>query len=106
MIEKVIINTEKSRKTLSKKLKTMLRFYINNFVAFRVPNKRIRSLKRKKPLKGIKWERKEIHSIKGTIIEMDFIIALVEDKEFRVPSKILKKNEMMKVTYECIVEVK
>ena len=31
---------------------------------------------------------------------------IVKVKEFRVPNKILMKNEKMKVTYECIVKVK
>ena len=57
-------------------------------------------------LKGTKKERKKIHSIKGTITKKVLYYWNVEVKEFRVPSKILKRNEKVKVTYECIVKVK
>ena len=40
-----------------------------------LPNKKIRRFNRKK-FKGTKGVRKEIHSINGTIIQKDFIIAL------------------------------
>ena len=71
-----------------------------------LPNKRIKSFKREKPLKGTKGERKEFHSIKGTITKKRLYYCIIEVKEFRVSSKNLKKNEKVKVTYECIVKVK
>ena len=58
MIEKVIINTENSRKFLSTNWLRCWGFCINNFMNLELPNKRIKSFKREKPLKGIKGERK------------------------------------------------
>ena len=78
IIEKVIINTEKSRKNFIQEID----FEVGDSVLItslflELPNKRIRSFKREKPLKGTKEERIEIHSIKGTITNKgDFIIAL------------------------------
>ena len=37
---------------------------------------------------------------------MELYYCIVEVKEFRVPNTNLKKNEEVKVTYECIVKVK
>ena len=61
MIEKVIINIEKSWKKISKKLITKVRdsVLITSW-NLELPNKRIRSFKREKPLKGTKGKRKEI----------------------------------------------
>ena len=107
IIEKVIINTEKSRKNFIQEID----YDVGDSVLItswllELPIKRIISFKREKPLKGIKEERKEIHSIKGTITKKGLYYCIVEVKEFRVPSKILKKNEKVKITYECIVKVK
>ena len=107
IIEKVIINIEKSRKNFIQEID----YDVGDSVLItswllELPNKRIRSFKREKPLKGTKGERKEIHSIKGTITKKGFYYCIVEAKEFRVPSKILKKNEKVKITYECIAKVK
>ena len=107
IIEKVIINTEKSRKNFIQEID----YDVGDSVLItscllELPNKRIRSFKRENPLKGTKGERKEIHSIKGTITKKGLYYCIVEVKEFKVPSKILKKNEKVKVIYECIVKVK
>ena len=67
MIEKLIINTEKFRKFFIK-----IDYDVGNSILItswhlQLPNKRIRVFN-KKPLKGTKEVRKEIHSINGTII--------------------------------------
>ena len=78
MIDKVIINTEK----FSKKFIKEIDYDVGDSALItsrllELPNKRIRSFKKEKPLKRTKWERKEIHSIKGTITnKRDFIITL------------------------------
>ena len=68
MIEKVIINTENSRKNFIQEID----YDVGDSVLItswllELPNKRIRSIKREKSLIGTKGERKEINSIKGTI---------------------------------------
>ena len=76
MLEKVIINTEKSRKIFIKKIDydggdsiLITSWHLE------LTNKRIRTFNRKNSLKGTKGVRKEINSINGTIIK-NFIIAL------------------------------
>ena len=68
MIEKLFLNAEKSRKNFIQE--------INNDVGdsvlitsrlLELPSKRIRTFNWKKPLKGTKGVRKEIHSIRGII---------------------------------------
>ena len=68
MIDKVIINTEKPRKNFIQEIDPDAGDSASTTPwLLESPNKRIRSFKREKPLKGTKWERKEIHSIKGAI---------------------------------------
>ena len=107
MIEKAIVNTEKSRKNFIQEID----YDVGDSVLItlwllELPNKRIRSFKREKPLKGTKGERKKIHSIRGAINKKGLYYSIIEVKEFRVPSKISKRNEKVKVTYVCIVKVK
>ena len=69
MIEKVIINIEKSRKNFIQEID----YDAGDIILItswhlELPNKRIRTINRKKPLKGSKGVRKENHSINGTII--------------------------------------
>ena len=69
MIEKVIINTEKSRKIFIKKID----YDVGDSILItswhlELSNKIIRTFNRKKPLKEKKGVRKEIHSINRTII--------------------------------------
>ena len=99
MIDKVIINTEKFRKNLIQEIDYDVgdsALIISWFLE--LPNKRIRSFKREKSLKGTKGERKVIHCINGTITKKGLYYCIVEVKEFRVPSKILKKNKIVKFT--------
>ena len=76
MFEKVIINTEKSRKNFYQEID-----YDGGDSILITPrhleltNKRIRTFNRKNSLKGTKGVRKEIKSINGTIIK-NSIIAL------------------------------
>ena len=76
MIEKIILNTEKSRKNYIQKIDNELgdSVLITSWL-LELPNKRIRSFNKEKPFKGTKVVRKEIHSINGTIIK-NFIIVL------------------------------
>ena len=69
MIEKVIINTEKSRKIFIQEID----YDVGNSILItswhlELSNKIIRTFNRKNQLKGKKGIRKEIHSINRTII--------------------------------------
>ena len=46
-----------------------------------LPNKRIRSFKNEKPMKGTKGERQEIHIIQTEIIKKDYIIVSLKWKK-------------------------
>ena len=73
MIEKVIINTEKFRKNFIQEIDRDvgdLELITSWFLE--LPNKKLDHLK--KPPKGTKEERKEIHSIKGTIIKSTLLL--------------------------------
>ena len=93
MIGKVIINTEKPRKSFIQEIDYSVgdSVLITSWL-LKLPNKRIRSFKREKPLKGTKRERKEIYCIKGAITKKGLYFCIVEIKEFWVPSKNLKKK--------------
>ena len=45
-----------------------------------LPNRRIRSFKKEKQMKGTKGERQEIHNIQAEIIEKDYIIVSLKWK--------------------------
>ena len=69
MIEKVIINTEKSRKKIYQEID----YDVEDSILItswhlELSNKIMRTFNRKKPLKGKKGVKKEIHSINRTII--------------------------------------
>ena len=70
-----------------------------------LPNKRIRSFKKEKPMKGTKGERQEIHSIQAEIIKKDYIIVSLKWGEIKIPSKLSSINDKIKVTYDCIIKV-
>ena len=69
-----------------------------------LPNKRIRSLKKKKQMKGAKGETK-IYSIQAEIIKKDYIIVSLKWKKIKMPSKLFSINDKVKVTYDCIIKV-
>ena len=48
-----------------------------------LPNKRIRSLKKKKQMKGTKGKRQEIHSIQAEILKKGLYYCIVEEKKSR-----------------------
>ena len=75
IVDQVIINTENSRKAFLQEID----FEVGDSVLLtswitELPNKRIRSFKKEKSMKGTKGERKEIHSIQAEIIKKDCII--------------------------------
>ena len=68
-------------------------------------NKRIRSFKKEKQMKGTKGERQEIHSIQADIIKKDYIIVSLKWKKIKMPSKLFSINDKEKVTHDCIIKV-
>ena len=80
MIPREILFNFKTKALLSKLLWTLkINFEVGDSVLLtswitELPNKRIRSFKKEKPMKGIKGERQEIHSIQAEIIKKDYII--------------------------------
>ena len=69
MIEKEIINTEKSKKNFYQEIDYNVGYSILiTSWHLELPNKRLRTFNRKKQLKGTKGVRKEIYSINETII--------------------------------------
>ena len=86
MIEKVIINTENSRKNFIQEID----YDVGHSVLItswllELPNKRIRSIKREKSLIGTKGERKEINSIKGTITKKGTLLYMFQNIETKNP---------------------
>ena len=77
MIEKAIINTEKFREIFYQEIDSDVRDSIL-IISWHLEllNKRIRTLNRKKPLKGMKGVRKDNNSINGSIIWKYFIITM------------------------------
>ena len=69
-----------------------------------LPNKRIRSLKKKKQMKGAKGETK-IYSIQAEIIKKGLYYCIVEVKKIKMPSKLFSINDKVKVTYDCTIKV-
>ena len=69
MIEKVIINIEKSRKIFYQETDyNVVDYLLKTSWHLELPNKKLEHWIEKKSLKGAKGVRKEIHSINGTII--------------------------------------
>ena len=75
IVEQVIVNTENSRNVFIHEID----FEVGDSVLLtswitELPNKRIRSFKNEKPMKGTKGERKEINSIQTEIIKKGIIL--------------------------------
>ena len=70
-----------------------------------LPNKRIRTYKKEKPIKGKKGERQEIQSIQAEIIKKGLYYCIFEVKKIKIPSKLFSINDKVKVTYDCIIKV-
>ena len=76
------MNTENSRKTFLLEINfgvgesVLLTSWITE-----LPNKRIRSFKKEKPMKGTKGERQEIHSIQAEIKKKWLYCCIVEVKK-------------------------
>ena len=105
IIDEVIVNTESSRKQFLQEID----FEVGDSVLLtswivELPNKRIRSFKREKPMKGTKGERHEIYSIQGEIIKKGLYYCIIEVIHLKIKSKILNSEEKIKVTYDCIVK--
>ena len=62
-----------------------------------LPNKRIRSFKREKPLIGTKGERKEIISIKGTITKKGLYYWIAEVKNLECQAKFRRRMKNRKL---------
>ena len=82
IVDQVIMNTKNSRKAFLQEID----FEVGDSVLFtslmtELPNKRIRSFKREKPMKGTKGERQEIHSIQAEIIKKGLYYCIVEVKK-------------------------
>ena len=106
IVEQVIMNTENSRKAFLQEID----FEVGDSVLLtswitELPNIRIRSFKKEKPMKGTKGERQEINSIQAEIIKKDCIIVSLKWKKIKIPNKLFSINEKIKVTYECIIKV-
>ena len=84
IVDQVIMNTENSRKAFLQEIdfedgdSVLLTSWMTE-----LPNKRIRSFKKEKQMKGSKGESQEIHSIQVEIIKRDYIIVLLKWKKSR-----------------------
>ena len=106
IVEQVIMNTENSRKAFLQEID----FEVGDSVLLtswitKLPNKRIRSFKKEKPMKGIKGERQEKHSIQAEILKKGLYYYIVEVKKIKIPSILFSINDKIKVTYDCIFKV-
>ena len=84
IVEQVIMNTENSRKAFLQEID----FEIGDSVLLtswitELPNIRIRSFKKEKPMKDTKGERQKINSIQAEIIKKDCIIVSLKWKKSR-----------------------
>ena len=84
IVEQVIVNTENSRKAFLQEID----FEVGDSVLLtsgmtELPNKRIRSFKKEKPMKDTKGERQEIHSIQTEIIKKRLYYSIFEVKKSR-----------------------
>ena len=82
IVEQVIVNTENSRKEFLQEID----FEVGDLVLLtswiiKLPNKRIRSFKKEKPMKSTKRERQEIHSIQAEIIKKGLYYCIFEVKK-------------------------
>ena len=82
IVEQVIMNTENSRKAFLQEID----FEVGDSVLLtswitKLPNIRIRSFKKEKPMKDTKGERQEINSIQAEIIKKDCIIVSLKWKK-------------------------
>ena len=93
IVEQVIMNTENSRKAFLQEIdfdvgdSVLLTSWITE-----LPNKRIRSFKEEKPMKGTKGERQEIHSIQAEILKRDCTIVSLKWKNQDTKQIILHKR--------------
>ena len=99
------MNTENSRKAFLQEID----FEVGDSVLLtswitELPNIRIRSFKKEKPMKDTKGERQEINSIQAEIIK-GLYYCIVEVKKIKIPNKLFSINEKIKVTYGCIIKV-
>ena len=82
IVEQIIVNTENFRKEFLQEID----FEVGDSVLLtslitELPNKRIRSFKKEKPMKGTKVERQEIHSIQAEITKKGLYYCIVEVKK-------------------------
>ena len=84
IVDQVIMNTENSRKAFLQEIdfedgdSVLLTSWMTE-----LPNKRIRSFKKEKQMKGTKGESQEIQSIQAEIIKRDYIIVSLKWKKSR-----------------------
>ena len=81
IVEQVIANTGNYRKAFLQEIDFEVEdsVLLNSWMT-ELPNKRIRSFKKEKPMKGTKEERQEIHNIQAEIIKKDYIIVSLKWK--------------------------
>ena len=106
IVEQVIVNTKNYRKAFLQEID----FEVGDSVLLtswitKLPNKRIRSFKKEKQMKGTKGERQEIHSNRAEIIKKELYYCIVEVKKNQDTKQIIFINDKIKVTYECIIKV-
>ena len=107
IVEQVTVNTENSRKAFLQEIN----FEVGDSVLLtswitELSNKRIKSFKKEKPMKGTKGERQEIHRIQAETIKKGLYYCIVEvRKKIKIPSKLFSINYRIKVTYDCIIKV-
>ena len=97
IVEQVIMNTENWF--------WGWRFSFIDLMDYRIPNKRIRSFKREKPMKGTKGDRQEIHSIQAEILKKGLYYCIVEVKKIKIPNILFSINDKIKVTFEFVIKV-
>ena len=97
MIEKVIVKTEKSKIKFIQEIDYDIgdSLLITTWL-LELPNKRIRSFKKEKTLKGTKGEKKEIYSI-GNNNQKGLNYCIVEVKKFRVSRKFWRRIKRWKL---------
>ena len=90
VILQVIINTENSRKEFLLEIDFELRdlVLLTSWIT-ELPNQKIRSFKKEKPVKGTKGERQEIYKIQGEIIKNGLYYCIVEVKKPKFQAKYL-----------------
>ena len=84
IVEQVIVNTENSRKAFQQEIN----FEVGESVLLpswitELPNKRIRSFKKEKPMEGTKGEKQKIHGIQAEIIKKGLYYCIIEVKKSR-----------------------